>query len=174
MKISLFEFCPDCGSRSLKTINNYYQKCTSCNEPHYFNPRPCASAIIIEDNRFLLTLRNISPYKGWWDYPGGFVEPGETPEMCLRRELNEELGIELKNLSFMGFYHDIYKFHNKLLPTLVIYYVCVIKSNRFNMSRDLKDIKWFDIRKPPSRIAFPNGREITKDLIKRFDAGVLG
>ena len=52
------------------------------------------AAIIIEDQNVLITQRHSDDAMGEkWEFPGGKIEPGETPQACLRRELYEELGI---------------------------------------------------------------------------------
>lgn len=52
--------------------------------------------LIREDGAFLLTSRPAGkPYAGYWEFPGGKVEPGETTYQALCRELREELGIEV-------------------------------------------------------------------------------
>lgn len=52
--------------------------------------------VISPDNtRVLVCQRRLSDYwGGWWEFPGGKCEPGETIEQCVRRELLEELGID--------------------------------------------------------------------------------
>ncbi|MDH4284714.1 MAG: NUDIX domain-containing protein, partial [Gallionellaceae bacterium] len=57
-----------------------------------------AAAVLQDCNtgRFLLAQRPAGKvYAGYWEFPGGKIEPGESPLHALRRELHEELGIEL-------------------------------------------------------------------------------
>ena len=52
--------------------------------------------LLRSDGAFLLTSRPIGkPYAGYWEFPGGKLEAGESVEQALRRELQEELGIEI-------------------------------------------------------------------------------
>lgn len=52
--------------------------------------------LIRPDGRFLLTSRPVGkPYAGYWEFPGGKLEPGESVAQALKRELQEELGIEI-------------------------------------------------------------------------------
>jgi mutator protein MutT len=55
-----------------------------------------AYALIVEDNSILLIKKNGGPYHGKLDLPGGTIEFGERPEDALKRELLEEVGIEIK------------------------------------------------------------------------------
>lgn len=50
-----------------------------------------AAAVIVRDGRIFATQRGYGEYKDWWEFPGGKIEPGETPQQALVREIREEL-----------------------------------------------------------------------------------
>ena len=54
------------------------------------------AAIIRKDERIFATQRGYGDFKGWWEFPGGKMESGETPEEALLREIREELEIEIR------------------------------------------------------------------------------
>ena len=53
------------------------------------------AAIICQDNQIFATQRGYGDFKGGWEFPGGKVEPCETPEAALVREIREELAVEI-------------------------------------------------------------------------------
>ena len=54
------------------------------------------AAIIIQDGKVFATQRGYGDWKGWWEFPGGKMEPGETPQEALTREILEELDAEIE------------------------------------------------------------------------------
>ena len=59
------------------------------------------AAIIQKDGRFFATQRGYGDWKDWWEFPGGKMEAGETPEEALKREINEELSTEISVDKFL-------------------------------------------------------------------------
>ena len=55
-----------------------------------------AAAIIKQSNKILATQRGYGEFKDWWEFPGGKIEPGETPERALVREIREELDTAIR------------------------------------------------------------------------------
>jgi 8-oxo-dGTP diphosphatase len=99
-----------------------------------------ACALVDADKRVLITQRPAGkPMAGLWEFPGGKVEKGETPEDTVIRELYEELGVTVSKpclapLTFST--HDYLEFHI-LLPL----FVCR-RWEGTPMAREAQDIKW--------------------------------
>lgn len=53
------------------------------------------AAIIVSNGKFFATQRGYGEWRGYWEFPGGKIEPGESPKNALRREIREELETEI-------------------------------------------------------------------------------
>jgi 8-oxo-dGTP diphosphatase len=109
-----------------------------------------ACALIDQDGRILLAQRpEGKSLAGLWEFPGGKVEVGETPEECLIRELNEELGISTKVacLAPLTFASHTYETFHLLMPL----YVCR-RYEGIAHGREGQNLKWVkpkDLREYP-------------------------
>ncbi|MBW4538753.1 MAG: NUDIX hydrolase [Myxacorys chilensis ATA2-1-KO14] len=68
-----------------------------------------AIAILYQNDQFLMQLRENIPtivYPGFWGLFGGHIEPGETPEVAVERELLEEIGYQIPSIAKFGVYQD--------------------------------------------------------------------
>ncbi|GAB5428205.1 MAG: NUDIX hydrolase [Devosia indica] len=57
-----------------------------------------ASVALVRDGKVLIIKRAYAPYQNLWTFPGGRMDPGETVEQCAIREVQEELGLTIRNL----------------------------------------------------------------------------
>ncbi|HEX2728203.1 MAG TPA: NUDIX domain-containing protein, partial [Rubrobacteraceae bacterium] len=89
-----FRFCPADGTRLGEARASGGTTCPECGRSWYRNSAPTVGAAIVQDGKALVTVRGIEPEKGKVDVPGGFLEVGEHPVEGLRREIQEELGVE--------------------------------------------------------------------------------
>ena len=77
-----------------------------------------AAAVIVKDRKvFAARRRQGSHLAGYWEFPGGKIEQGETPEECLRRELQEELCITTRIGRFIG--ESLYDYGAKIVRLIV-------------------------------------------------------
>lgn len=97
-------FCPRCGQPAEVTFPRSIA-CPHCGYAAYFNPKPVAGAIPVDDeDRVILLRRGFDPGRGRWTFPGGFVDLGESVEEAAHRETEEELGIAIHLGRLVGVY----------------------------------------------------------------------
>jgi mutator protein MutT len=135
--------------------------CPSCGLVLYENPAPTAGAIVNDrDGRIMLVRRAIEPFKGKWDVPGGFIKPGEDGDDAVRRELAEELGVEVLVGAAAEVIADTYG--ADAVPTLNIFYLARVVRGEPAPADDVAEIAWFaaDELPPASEIAFPCVRQV--------------
>lgn len=90
-----FKYCPADGTRLGEPGNDSGAKCPECGRTWYHNAAPTAGAVIVSDGRALITKRARDPEKGRFDIPGGFLDPDEDPIAGLKREIKEELSLDV-------------------------------------------------------------------------------
>lgn len=90
-----FDFCPSCATRLRPSQDGEGKSCPGCERSWYRSSSPTAGCVIVSGGRALITKRGRDPEKGRYDVPGGFLQAGEDVLDGLRRELNEELGVEI-------------------------------------------------------------------------------
>lgn len=95
LRPSPFRHCPQCARVSACTSARVFE-CGDCGFRYFHNVASAVAAFIVHDGHLLLTRRAHAPAAGTLDLPGGFVDPAESLEQALARELEEELGLVLR------------------------------------------------------------------------------
>ena len=116
------------------------------------------AAIIEHDGTYFATQRGYGEFEGMWEFPGGKIEPGESREVALKREIQEELGIDITIDKFLcTTEYDYPSFH----LTMHCYICCIAsgeielrehKSARWLRSEELGSVEWLPADISPVQI----------------------
>lgn len=94
-------FCGTCGAATTLKHGERARECPACGQLSYPRISPAVIMAVVRDERILLARARRFP-PGLYSVLAGFVEPGETLEECVAREVREETGVEVKNISYFG------------------------------------------------------------------------
>lgn len=146
--VDIFAFCPKCGSPGFETTGPRSKRCANCSFNYFFNTAAAASALIFDaEGRLMLTRRGINPHKGKLDLPGGFVEYNESAEEAIKRELYEELGAEVSEISYFGTFPNQYEFSDMIVHTLDSTFIIKLKSlDKLKPQDDVAGIEFWPVR----------------------------
>lgn len=95
------KYCGGCGSKTEKSITEMAMVCPKCGLINYPRISPAIIVAITKGEKILLAHNN-NFAGGIYSLIAGFVEPGETFEQCVRREVCEEVGIKVKNIKYFS------------------------------------------------------------------------
>lgn len=160
-------YCPHCGSASFRAVSPKEFKCDNCGFNFFTNSAAAVVAVIFDnEGRLLLTRRARNPFKGWLDLPGGFVDPGESAETALRRELMEELQTEVKSAKFLCSHPNEYIFSNYKIRTTDLGFICEMTHKPTKCADDVDALIWLHPAEINlDQIAFPSIRNIVQTAI---------
>lgn len=95
------KFCGRCAAMTVLKQNELAKLCPACGAVYYPRISPAVIVAVVRGNKILLAHnKNFRPE--WYSVIAGFVEPGETFENCVMREVMEEVGISVKNVRYFG------------------------------------------------------------------------
>jgi 8-oxo-dGTP diphosphatase len=124
--------------------------------------------VLRSNNKYLLTFRQGDPEDTWandhWQFPGGGMEYGETPETTLIRELKEELGIDVKIENLIP---KIITKKRKDWQGIFICYLCSYDGKqKIKLNEEASDYGWFGVDEIKKLKALPGGHEIAVEAEK--------
>ncbi|MCX7727063.1 MAG: NUDIX domain-containing protein [Chitinispirillaceae bacterium] len=129
-KYSIFKYCPACGDVSIIADTPKSIRCFKCDYVYFHNTASSVAAIIENNSSILLTIRANEPKKGMYDLPGGFVDYNESLEDALRREIFEELGVNIKKCSYLCSFPNEYIFKGVTYFTVDTFFVCILEDRQ--------------------------------------------
>ena len=125
-KVKPFNCCPACGSSDIIFDDDKKLICRECSFTYYHNVAAAVGAILEYNGKVVLIKRAREPGKGKLDLPGGFIDPDESAEQAVVREVKEEINIDIKEPEYLGSYPNIYKYQDVLYHTCDLFFYCKI------------------------------------------------
>ena len=153
------QFCGRCGHATEDKHDERAKICPQCSLINYPRVSPAIIVAVIKDHQILLA--NNRRFKaGFYSVLAGFAEPGESLEECVAREVNEEVGITVKNIRYFG--SQPWPFPNSLMVGFVADYA----GGRINVDKsEIIEAAWYSARNLPP---IPPKISIARQLIDWF------
>lgn len=159
--LKLNKFCGCCGTRTqvMWHLQEIAVQCPACGHIVYPRISPAIIVAVIKENQILLARASRFP-PGRYSVIAGFVEPGETLENCVKRELREEVGIEVDHITYFG--NQPWPFPDSLMIAFTAEYV----SGEITVDNDeIVTADWFSAANLPN---IPPKGSIARQLIEWF------
>jgi mutator protein MutT len=158
-----YKYCPRCAAKGFFDSNTYAFTCKMCGFVFYLNASAAVAALIVNtQGELLLVRRGVDPDKGKLDLPGGFVDPGESAEQAVVREIHEELDIVPDKIEYIGSFPNQYNYAGTIVFTLDMAFICVVGDFSTLKCRD--DVAAYEFVLPENidynQIAFQSIRQI--------------
>lgn len=120
------------------------------------------AAVVWHDGRLLLTQRPPGgPLGGQWEFPGGKIEPGETPEQAVVREIREELHVGARPGEVIAV--DVHRYEHGL-EVQIWFIACELDSLDLVAGPGIHDIRWWDINALDPSIVLDGDRRFLGEL----------
>jgi len=101
--LKVLKHCPKCGSPKFNYSGEHSFKCELCGFHFFYNSAAAVAALVTDESgKLMLVTRGVEPDYGKLDLPGGFIDPLETAENAVRRELDEELALKVNTMEYLG------------------------------------------------------------------------
>jgi len=163
---SEIRFCLKCASplEDRMIEGRIRQGCTACDFVFYRDPKPVAGVLALKDSKLLLIQRGNEPKHGFWSFPTGFIDIGDTPQETAIREAQEEANVEIQLHRLLGVYS------NAPRTVVLIVYVGAIVSGEPKGGAEALDARLFDPQSLPE-LAFDHDYRILADLFGKETRG---
>jgi NAD+ diphosphatase len=158
------QFCSRCGRPTADKEDETAKRCPSCGFVNFPAVSPAVIVAVTREKKILLARASRFP-KGMYSVIAGFVEPGESLEECVKREVREEVGVEVTGIRYFG--SQPWPFpHSLMVGFTAMYAAGEIRTD----GKEIVDAGWFDAEHLPQ---IPGKISIARKLIDWFVEGKL-
>jgi len=140
-------YCPRCGEKAFSSENHHRYLCNSCGFVYFHNAASATSLILRCKGDVLFSVRGREPAKGYLDFPGGFVDPNESLETGLSREISEELSWEMREKPrYLFSFPNTYEYESVTYRTVDSFFLLDIgEKPTLTAQDDVADLRWVPI-----------------------------
>ncbi len=158
-------FCGRCGTATELSPSETARVCPSCGALHFPRVTP-AVIMVVEDGDRLLLAHSKRFATAFYSALAGFVEPGETLEQAVEREVAEEVGLEIENIRYFG--SQSWPFPSQLM----IGFFASYRSGEIRLQEEeITDARWFSVGDLPNLPGPPSiARRLIEDFLSRHPA----
>lgn len=145
---NVVKYCLRCGCHHFITSDEGRSfKCEECGFTYFINNSAAVACLIFDDdNKLLLCRRAVEPEAGKLDLPGGFVEPMETAEQAVKREIMEELKVNIISQEYLTSFPNEYLYSGFSVFTLDMAFLCKIDSKNIIPGDDISAVEFVSPR----------------------------
>ncbi|RKF13218.1 NUDIX domain-containing protein [Alginatibacterium sediminis] len=143
----IFHYCPRCASSDLKQHGQQFS-CVNpdCQQVFFQNVAAATAALIVKDEQLLLIRRAKEPGLGKLGFPGGFVDPGESLERALTREVKEEIGLDCCAMSYLYSACNPYEYAGIVYYTSDAFFEVEVLDHNFKAEpSEVQEVLWLPI-----------------------------
>lgn len=153
------KFCGVCGNETKLDKNEGCKYCDNCGEKFFHSLFPAVIVSIIKDDKILLA-HNAGFPENMYSVLAGFVDPGENLEESIKREVMEEVGLEVQNIKYFGSQNWGFT------SSLMIGFTAEYKSGKIKIdNKEIESASWFSRNQLPE---IPPKISIARTLIEDF------
>jgi ADP-ribose pyrophosphatase YjhB (NUDIX family) len=163
-------FCLECGTALEARHHEDRERptCPACGFIHYLDPKVAVAVVLGDERGVLLGRRCIDPGSGRWSFPAGYVNRGEVLEEAAVREVEEELGVQVRLTGLVGVYSER---GNAVI--LVVYAGEITAGEPKPDQHEVSEVRRFALDDLPFDLAFPHDRRVLDDWKQAVDSGRL-
>ena len=144
-----YSFCPHCGERlSPREIGDEGEVmfCSQCNIPVWDSFTTSVIGAVVTKDREIALLRQAYVSTANCVCVAGIMKPGENAEECMRREIAEELGLQVKELSYVQSYYYERK------DMLMLGFAALVDRQDFTLSGEVDGAAWYSLKDAPGQL----------------------
>ena len=162
-----YKYCPRCSAKGHFNTDDYSFSCPECGFQFFLNASAAVTALIYNDKgELLMTRRGVEPEYGKLDLPGGFIDPQESAEEALMREVEEELDLIPDHIEYYASFPNEYLYSGTIVFTVDMVFMCKVSDfSTLKFRDDISGIEFIH----PSKINIDDlPFQSVKNLIKRI------